>query len=94
MGIVDGIWSFTVSNPGATVQIFLTGVLALATIVYTRATIRQVHEMQTDREVRNRPMVKPTIENRYAVHHFFAVENTGEGAAYDVTAEWWVDEGD
>lgn len=94
MSVVDAIVRFASENPGNTVQILFSGVLAFATIAYTISARQQVHEMQTDREVRNRPIVKPTIENRYALHHFFAVENTGEGTAYDVTAEWWADEDD
>ncbi|WP_436932680.1 hypothetical protein [Halosimplex halobium] len=94
MSVVDSIVDFAASNPGSAVQIIFSGVLALATIAYTVATFLQISEMKTDREVRNRPIVKPTIESKYGRSHFFAVENSGEGAAYDVVAKWWSDEDD
>lgn len=92
MLIIDGIIRVVSENPGSAAQISFSAVLALATVAYTVATFWQIDEMQTDREVRNRPLVKPTIENRYAIHHFFAIENTGEGTAYDLTAEWGTDD--
>ncbi len=89
MGIVSTLSEFATSNPGITAQIGISGVLAMATIAYTVATFFQILEMKRDRKVRIKPLVKPTIENKFAVHHFFAIENTGEGAAYNVEANWW-----
>ncbi|MFD1588516.1 hypothetical protein ACFR9U_16175 [Halorientalis brevis] len=94
MSVLQGIVRFASRNPGSTAQILFSAVLACATIAYTFGVFRQVSEMRTDRLTRNKPLVTPTIDTKYAVNHFFAIENTGEGVAYDVEAEWWCDEGD
>lgn len=94
MSVLQGIVRFALRNPGSTAQILFSAVLAFATIAYTFGVFRQVSEMKTDRLTRNKPLVTPTIDTKYAVNHFFAIENTGEGTAYDVEAEWWCDEGD
>lgn len=44
--------------------------------------------MRRSREVEVRPIIKGTVENFGAVHNRFAFENTGKGAAHNVTARW------
>ena len=71
-------------------QIFLSVILVLVTAIYTEEASNQTEQMKADRKERFKPIIQPTITNITAVHHGFAVENSGEGAAYDVKAEWWV----
>jgi hypothetical protein len=44
--------------------------------------------MQKSREADFKPVIKPTIEEWHAIHNRFAFENTGKGAAHNVTARW------
>jgi len=91
MSFITEIIDFVISNPVSSGQITLSSALVLVTAVYTYHTVKQTDEMRKDRKIRNKPLIKPTIENRYTLHYFFAIENTGEGVAYDVSAKWWYD---
>lgn len=92
MPLVDAIIQFLQENPVGAGQLLLSGALVGVTVAYTYYTRSQIREMQDNRKTRNKPIIKPTIENRYAVHYFFAIENTGNGAAYNVSAKWWIND--
>nr|WP_015060820.1 hypothetical protein [Haloferax lucentense]ADB79734.1 unknown [Haloferax lucentense DSM 14919] len=81
--------SFVLENILSISQIFLSAVLIIVTGIYTIFTKQQVSEMVKDREVRNQPKVRPTISSMDNINYAFAVENTGNGAAYDFSAKWW-----
>ncbi|UOO95397.1 hypothetical protein MUK72_01490 [Halococcus dombrowskii] len=69
-------------------SVIFSGVLVLVTYLYYRETKHHTQEMQKSREADFKPVVKPTIENWHAIHNRFAFENTGKGAAHDVTVQW------
>src|SRR5699024_8888639 len=74
--------------------IFALGLL-IATVVYTyythrqsEATSDQIDAMKSQTNSMSKPYLKPTIEHPNFAEYFFAIRNTGNGAAHNVSAEW------
>jgi hypothetical protein len=72
-----------------------TGVYTYYTRLQSDATHKQIDAMGAQTTVINdqtkamsRPYLKATIEHPNFAEYFFAIRNTGNGAAHDVTAEW------
>jgi hypothetical protein len=63
-------------------------VLVLVTYLYYRETRAHTAEMRESREAEFQPVLKATVEPWLAVHNRFVFENTGKGAAHDVSAKW------
>lgn len=68
--------------------VLFTAVLAGITYLYYRETQNHTKEMRKSREAKFKPVIKATIEEWHAIHHRFEFENTGNGAAHNVTARW------
>lgn len=69
-------------------SVIFSAVLVVVTYLYYRETKNHTQEMQKSREAEFKPVIKPTIENWHAIHNRFAFENTGKGAAHNVTVRW------
>jgi len=75
-------------------QALLSLALVIATGFYTYEASQQTEQMKTERRDRIKPIIRPTIEPRGVSHHTLALVNSGEGAAYDVDAEWQIEDDD
>jgi hypothetical protein len=74
---------------GSTVVLAIfTIVLAIATWRYYRQSSAQTEEMEVTRKENIRPVLKPAIINRTGLHYIFTIQNTGNGAAHDIEANW------
>lgn len=69
-------------------SVLFSAVLVIVTYFYYTETQRHTKEMRKSREAEFKPVIKGTVENWHTLHNRFAFENTGNGAAHDVTARW------
>jgi DNA-binding HxlR family transcriptional regulator len=74
------------------VQLVVSASLLVVTAVYAYETMEQTEEMQRDREAQFRPIISPTVETMGINSFNFAIDNSGKGAAYNVEAEWWMED--
>lgn len=76
--------------------LFSLGLLVVTAVYtyYTRqqsaATRNQIGAMEAQTEASAKPYLKPTIERPDVAECNFVIQNTGNGAAHDVSASWWI----
>lgn len=91
IGVLDGAMAVSASQVQLWVSIasvVFSGVLVLVTFLYWRETRNHTEEMRATREVEFKPILKGTVEPNLGLHNRFYIENTGNGAAHDVEANW------
>lgn len=69
-------------------SVVFAGALTFVTYLYYRETQDQTDEMEKTRKAKFRPILKPTLFVEVAGATYFAFENTGKGAAHNVSASW------
>lgn len=69
-------------------SVVFSGALTLVTYFYYIETRDQTEELEKTRKAEFRPILKPTIDGKHGHLIKFSFENTGNGAAHNVDAEW------
>lgn len=73
-------------------QIALSASLTIVTYFYWQETREQTTEMKRTREVEFRPVVRGTLREWTVSAWVVEITNTGKGAAYDVTIDFYFDD--